>query len=607
MSTLAKLSKQAVQLEHDRQYDKALALFSRLFDEAATAEEEVDVALFNRAGDVAMRLGDTAAAVRYYERAVDAYAAGGLLNNAIAVCNKMLRQAPDHAATHYTLGVLHAKQGFRGDAKHHFVEYADRMHRAGRDDESLRALGEFAALCPVGDDARAALSLHLAKGNRGAEVAARLQAMLGAPGSAPSTPVAAVPPTSAAPSAGSTAAPADDRARSLVFLDVSVDGLEPTPAPTAAPLLGLEPTAFAEAPMEPALDIVIDTPATPDEPFAPTLELPLDTSLDISFDAPLDVSFDAPLDVSFDAPLDVDFGGWQPADAAAQPLDLDLTYVADDAHEPALPATASGPRWTSSLPGELPMLSLAGWIGSASAVGVMEPVVAAPIDGGFAVDDEPAADASPELHFLVAEPEVVEAIASEPAAIEAPRAAASPASDAEFVDLGAWLRDSEPAPSTRMTTDDVEPSGDESADFERMLGVFRAGVARSVEVEDYASHYDLGVAFREMGLVEDAIAEFQKAARAPEGGLRAREALGQCFLDRGSPALAVATLQRALDDRAVPSDDAALVGVLYLLGLAHAQLGDTEPARGCFERVVAADIQFRDAAARLSQLSALRP
>ena len=40
MSTLAKLSKQALQLEHDRQYEKALAAFGRLFDEAATAEAE---------------------------------------------------------------------------------------------------------------------------------------------------------------------------------------------------------------------------------------------------------------------------------------------------------------------------------------------------------------------------------------------------------------------------------------------------------------------------------------------------------------------------------------------------------------------------------------
>src|SRR5688572_13446950 len=121
MSTLAKLSKQAAQLEHDKHYQKALALYARAIDEAAGAEEEVDVALFNRAGDVAMRVGDAQRAVGYYERAIDAYATGGLLNNAIAVCNKLLRHAPEHAATHYTLAVLHAKQGFRGDAKYHYV------------------------------------------------------------------------------------------------------------------------------------------------------------------------------------------------------------------------------------------------------------------------------------------------------------------------------------------------------------------------------------------------------------------------------------------------------------------------------------------------------
>ena len=53
MSNLAKLSRQAVQLEHQRQFDKALALYARLFDEAGGAAEEVDVALYNRAGDAA--------------------------------------------------------------------------------------------------------------------------------------------------------------------------------------------------------------------------------------------------------------------------------------------------------------------------------------------------------------------------------------------------------------------------------------------------------------------------------------------------------------------------------------------------------------------------
>jgi tetratricopeptide (TPR) repeat protein len=113
-----------------------------------------------------------------------------------------------------------------------------------------------------------------------------------------------------------------------------------------------------------------------------------------------------------------------------------------------------------------------------------------------------------------------------------------------------------------------------------------------------------------MGLVDDAIGEFQRAARDPRGALRAREALGGCFLERGSPDLAVGVLERALDEATgadANANELSLLGVVYLLGEAYARLGQHKPARACFQRVVTADIEFRDAARRLMQLPALTP
>jgi len=69
-------------------------------------------------------------------------------------------------------------------------------------------------------------------------------------------------------------------------------------------------------------------------------------------------------------------------------------------------------------------------------------------------------------------------------------------------------------------------------------------------------------------------------------------------------------LERALAEapaREAHGEDLSLLGVVYLLGEAHARLGQTEPARACFQRVVAADIEFRDAARRLTQLPAHTP
>jgi tetratricopeptide (TPR) repeat protein len=616
MSNLAKLSKQAVQYEHDRQFEKALAQYARLFDEAAGADEEVDVAMYNRAGDVAMRVGDGARAVQYYERAIDGYAAGGLLNNAIAVCNKVLRHAPDNASTHYTLAVLHAKQGFKGDAKHHFVEYAERMHRAGKQDEALRALTEFAALCPPGDDARTLLAQHLSRGNRGADVSTRLQAMLGDHAGAPAA---------ASPRSGSGAAGAVpfESAANLVFLDISADA-QAAPALPDADVLGLEHTSLLEAPVDDEASLPPDVADFGDVMELGAIELEIE-------DAPVALDFlvepsgvrheDMALDPVYlaDAPI----GDVRPTDA--MPLDL-VDDMADDdgaTFDVVAAAASRAPRWADGLPGELPVLSLGGWLGSASAVLVGAPLADDRMGADAFGDEIPLLDDAPsgEMVFLDADDAAFDDVAVHEAASDPEAAhdamadvvdavpAKTPArSDAGFLDLGAWLRDDEPSPSTRLLTDESTPTGDETADFERLLGIFRAGLARNLDPADFDSHYDLGVAFREMGLIDEAISEFQKAAQSPSAALRAHEALGQCFLDRGSPELAVVTLERAVADSTDGNrEESRLLGVLYLLGEAHVRLGRTAPARACFERVIANDIEFRDAASRLTLLSAQSP
>jgi tetratricopeptide (TPR) repeat protein len=171
------------------------------------------------------------------------------------------------------------------------------------------------------------------------------------------------------------------------------------------------------------------------------------------------------------------------------------------------------------------------------------------------------------------------------------------------LDLGAWLRATTPEESTRMTTAAVPQSGDERADFDATLRAFTAGVDRTIGHEDFDSHYDLGVAFREMGLVEEAIVQFQRAAQAPGRPLRAVEALGQCFLDAGHPELALSTLAEPVAAAAARGDgDASLVAVHYLMGAAAQALGRPDDARRWLVRVVATDVRFRDASSRLAAL-----
>src|SRR3989441_12883743 len=82
----------------------------------------------------------------------------------------------------------------------------------------------------------------------------------------------------------------------------------------------------------------------------------------------------------------------------------------------------------------------------------------------------------------------------------------------DFVDLSAMiLEDDLPARDTRMKVADEEPTGDEERDFQEMLARFKQGIDENIEEGDFQSHYDLGVAFKEMGLFDEAIAELQKA------------------------------------------------------------------------------------------------
>jgi tetratricopeptide (TPR) repeat protein len=170
--------------------------------------------------------------------------------------------------------------------------------------------------------------------------------------------------------------------------------------------------------------------------------------------------------------------------------------------------------------------------------------------------------------------------------------------EGEFVSLGDWLREDDEPKSTRMVVEEKEPTGDEQADFADMLRKFKQGVSDNVDEEDHEAHYDLGVAYKEMGLLDEAISEFQKALRGANNRVRALEALGQCFVEKGQLPVAATILQRALSEPGV--SDEALIGVLYLLGTISEELHLFPDAKRHYQRVFSVDIQFRDIGDRLN-------
>jgi len=868
MPDVAKLKKKAAELELKKQFDKALAVYAEILDSYQGSDLEMDVALFNRVGDLHLKQGNVADAVDCYEKAVDHYVETGFYNNAIALCNKILRSSPGRASIYYKLGKISAHKGFKSDAKANFLEYADRMQKSGKTTEAFRALKEFADLCPDQDDIRLMLADQLTKQNRRDEAVEQLQLLYERykhegreteaqatiarmkaidPSAEPRTPdaggprrptgdlvfldlndsaaanrrssiarratqgldviatgeqetvpaprpaaprPAAAPPT--APRAAAPAAPVAPPPRAPTKAPPPVDGLtfldidEPPAKPAAPPPAAPPPppaSPFAPPPVAASLPDILDTPdiepavldgVTRTDEFVrmdagqqPGLLEGLQTSgfeddsgvvnsgsaLDLeatAFGEPGGPAIGGGSEglLDFDIMPGAGFGDTETAPLArANPVEPARTPepVEDiplmDFDLPAPAESTSGVRGSHAEP-ELEMLELTepeveeepeavpaeverepppkpatesashpSTVMAAQSVELLQAMTdgdpddhaarrrlaeamleAGDREGGLrelesamvsaerGEDLDAAASLADEIVRLVPSsvrhhqkrveyafrlnergrlieayleladalfragqmdksraiyqrvldlaPDDVRAksaLESFPSAEAAPAAAppapraptgraataaqrppASPttrpevpvAADDDFVNLGDWLRGDAGHKSTRMVVPEQEPTGDEEADFQDMLRKFKQGIAENVEEEDHQSHYDLGVAYKEMGLLDEAIAEFQKALRAPSNRVPTYEALGACFIEKEQYQMAATVLGRALDEKGVTDDN--LVGVLYLLGRCAEERQQHDAALEYYQRVFVVDIQFRDVGERMA-------
>jgi tetratricopeptide (TPR) repeat protein len=108
------------------------------------------------------------------------------------------------------------------------------------------------------------------------------------------------------------------------------------------------------------------------------------------------------------------------------------------------------------------------------------------------------------------------------------------------------------------------------------------------------------MAYKEMGLLDEAIEQFQKALRASADHLATYEALGEAFLEKNAPAAAVRVLLRAMDAPWEVEED--LLGIYYYLGRAYEAQGNTDQAVEFYDRVFSLDINFADVTERLRVL-----
>jgi tetratricopeptide (TPR) repeat protein len=127
----------------------------------------------------------------------------------------------------------------------------------------------------------------------------------------------------------------------------------------------------------------------------------------------------------------------------------------------------------------------------------------------------------------------------------------------DFIDLGAVLR----------TELEGEKKMEGLSNINELISQFRKEVFESIGEGDYRSHYDLGVAYKGMGLFQEAIEEFEIASKDIDLKLKACEMIGSCLIDKGKVDEALKVLSAGLLIQNRPASE--YFGIHFLLGNAY--------------------------------------
>lgn len=626
--TLDKLKVAARQHEQREEWRAAIELYRQAIREAEGGTEGADPSLYNRIGDLEHKAGDDTGACDAWEQAAARYGEQGFFNNAVALCGKILRLDPDRIRTHLELARFQARKRVLYDVRVNLTTYLAQMSRAGRTDAARVAVDGFAAEFSSWRDLQSLVDELLGRdhapeelggdGAGGGETGRGLVfldtdlELERASESSPASTIASfVEPTAVndleldRPSESMTVVglelrPEDSESGAATLPTVQLDGLVDVAITRAevgaqVQLDGLEATTF-ESPEE-TIEIAPDDTPDAGVPLvfletgdATELETPPTASA--IPELPEGVSLDDPLGQRVTAHALLEHG-----DRAGGIARLELALAGYQERSEWLHAYQVSSELVQAEPSSINRYQAR--VEVASLMKDSPKLCEAYLELGDAFVREGSTDKAVAVYRRVLELDDRQERARTALRAMLPDAPTEETADG-FIDFAAMMNEDAGPRSTRMRTETTAISPDEDETFREALAEFKRALDQNLPIEDHQTHYDLGLAFKEMGLLDEAISEFQKALRSTEGRLRTSEALGQAFFDQGRPAVAEAVLRSV--ERG-PEGDAEKIGVLYWLGRAQEVQGKVADARGCYERVLAVDVSFQDVSDRLTQLA----
>ncbi len=560
--------------------------------------------VLNALGDLSIRIGSKAEAIGYFKRLGEVYRLDGLHVRAIAVYKKVLKLDPLHAEASLACAEMYAEQGLTAEAKLQFQTLADQCVRSGDMFGALEIYGKMSLVEPGHPPTLSKVAGLLAKAGRLDQALAKLKTL-----------------EDRLVTAGHTDDIRQIYQKTVELLRSQRRGAEATLLTER--LASLDPSV-AEARLDEALTAAFPGGQNHPEPVARAETLVEEApSLQI-LPGPSEVREEpGPL-----APAE-EIGGW--FDGAPGGV---LKEIAEEAEERVAPGmldmlemdVAVGEEGPSEEAIEAAAIELDPLQGSETVTPQLEP---SPAPGGldgsqtvaeklqeaqFYLEQGMLQEARDSLQRILRQDPAhpvakqhladIERGADRPKREERPRAAGkrrsvfrvveAKAPQEEYVDFAGELSEALSEDEEASLPPDLEP------EVKQMLHELQRGIRDQLDVADYETHYDLAIAFKDLGLYDRAIGELRLAANDAAYRVRCASLLGLCYLVKGEPERAVEELLKGV--AATEAGTEERWGILYDLATAYEALENGKKALETLLAVQSEMPKFRDIRARVRDL-----
>jgi tetratricopeptide (TPR) repeat protein len=140
-----------------------------------------------------------------------------------------------------------------------------------------------------------------------------------------------------------------------------------------------------------------------------------------------------------------------------------------------------------------------------------------------------------------------------------------------------------------------------TSEISDIIKEFKQGVLEEVGAEDYETHYELGISYKEMSLLDDAIEEFELAALESSMFVECQGVIGLCYIEKGDYANAIQAFHEA---RArVDSQSEEYQDLTYQIAVSYEESGSAKEAVNEFQSLYQMNAGYRDVKQRLKRLT----